>query len=170
MVLADFFSPSLLVSRACPMVLPVYVQDHLPEPFAHLSNTGINLPAICFSWSLSLEGGCSPLRVELKSLTNSIAFRRCLGSGTCSCVRIMAWMFYSVYHWQSSRSVKRTYYVVNHSLLSIPYWRVYRRCGNADKLLKVGQVLLVIYVADAFVQVEAEVRPILLHDDIVKRI
>jgi small G protein signaling modulator 3 len=43
------------------------------------------------------------------------------------------------------------------------------RMWDADKLLRVGQVLLVMYIADAFLQVEAELRPILLHDDIVKR-
>jgi hypothetical protein len=60
---ADFFSPSLLVSRACPMVLLDYVQDHLPKLFAHLSNTGIDLPAICFSWFLSLFTDCLPVEV-----------------------------------------------------------------------------------------------------------
>ncbi|KAG6334801.1 hypothetical protein ID866_4290 [Astraeus odoratus] len=34
----DFFSPSLLPSRACPLVLLDYVQEYLPKLFSHLSD------------------------------------------------------------------------------------------------------------------------------------
>jgi small G protein signaling modulator 3 len=60
----DFFSPSLLVSRACPMVLLDYVQDYLPKLFAHLTTIGIDLPAVCFSWFLSLFTDCLPVEVS----------------------------------------------------------------------------------------------------------
>jgi hypothetical protein len=43
------------------------------------------------------------------------------------------------------------------------------RMWDADKLLKVGRLILVMSMVDTFLQVEAELRPILLHDDIVKR-
>ncbi|KAL1741905.1 rab-GTPase-TBC domain-containing protein [Schizophyllum fasciatum] len=57
----DFFSPSLLPSRACPMVLMDYVQEQLPRLHAHLLDLGIDLPAICFSWFLSLFTDCLPV-------------------------------------------------------------------------------------------------------------
>ncbi|KAI5892609.1 TBC-domain-containing protein [Schizophyllum commune H4-8] len=57
----DFFSPSLLPSRACPMVLMDYVQDQLPKLHNHLLDLGIDLPAICFSWFLSLFTDCLPV-------------------------------------------------------------------------------------------------------------
>ncbi|THH08191.1 hypothetical protein EW146_g9072 [Bondarzewia mesenterica] len=57
----DFFSPSLLPSRACPLVLLDYVQEHTPKLFNHLKQLGIDLPAICFSWFLSLFTDCLPV-------------------------------------------------------------------------------------------------------------
>lgn len=45
----EFFSSSLLVSRACPMVLMDYVEETLPRLYAHLVDLGVDLPAICFS-------------------------------------------------------------------------------------------------------------------------
>jgi hypothetical protein len=69
---AEFFSPSLLVSRACPMVLLDYVQEYLPKLYTHLTNIGIDLPAICFSWFLSLFTDCLPVEVcALFCLTGS---------------------------------------------------------------------------------------------------
>lgn len=59
----DFFSPSLLVSRACPIVLMDYVKDVLPTLHAHLTGLGVDLPAICFSWFLSLFTDCLPVEV-----------------------------------------------------------------------------------------------------------
>lgn len=59
----DFFSPSLLVSRACPMVLMDYVQEYLPNLQSHLTSLGVDLPAICFSWFLSLFTDCLPVEV-----------------------------------------------------------------------------------------------------------
>ncbi|KAF8532315.1 rab-GTPase-TBC domain-containing protein [Gautieria morchelliformis] len=57
----DFFSPSLLVSRACPLVLLDYVHDLMPAVFDHLMDLGVDLPAICFSWFLSLFTDCLPV-------------------------------------------------------------------------------------------------------------
>ncbi|KAI6037680.1 small G protein signaling modulator 3 [Pisolithus marmoratus] len=57
----EFFSPSLLPSRACPLVLLDYVQEFLPKLFAHLAALGVDLPAICFSWFLSLFTDCLPI-------------------------------------------------------------------------------------------------------------
>ncbi|KAJ6611172.1 rab-GTPase-TBC domain-containing protein [Mycena sp. CBHHK59/15] len=58
----DFFSPSLLPSRACPLVLLDYVKEYIPKLHAHLADLGVDLPAICFSWFLSLFTDY-PLRV-----------------------------------------------------------------------------------------------------------
>ncbi|KAF5359885.1 hypothetical protein D9756_002942 [Leucocoprinus leucothites] len=38
-----FFSPSLLPSRACPLVLLDYVAEHLPKLHAHLTELGVTL-------------------------------------------------------------------------------------------------------------------------------
>ncbi|KAJ7595099.1 rab-GTPase-TBC domain-containing protein [Mycena floridula] len=57
----DFFSPSLLPSRACPLVLLDYVEESIPKLFAHLTDLGVDLPAICFSWFLSLFTDCLPV-------------------------------------------------------------------------------------------------------------
>ena len=59
----DFFSPSLLPSRACPMVLLDYVREYVPKLFSHLIDLGVDLPAICFSWFLSLFTDCLPVEV-----------------------------------------------------------------------------------------------------------
>ena len=57
----EFFSPSLLVSRACPLVLLDYVQDLMPKLYDHLLEQDVDLPAICFSWFLSLFTDCLPV-------------------------------------------------------------------------------------------------------------
>ncbi|KAJ3511961.1 hypothetical protein NLJ89_g3801 [Agrocybe chaxingu] len=57
----DFFSPSLLPSRACPLVLLDYVQELTPKLHAHLTDLGVDLAAICFSWFLSLFTDCLPV-------------------------------------------------------------------------------------------------------------
>lgn len=61
----EFFSPSLLSSRACPLVLLDYVQELLPKLHAHLTELGVDLGAICFSWFLSLFTDCLPIEVGL---------------------------------------------------------------------------------------------------------
>ena len=61
-----FFSPTLLPSRACPLVLLDLVREHLPKLFVHLQELGIDLPAICFSWFLSLFTDCLPIEVRSK--------------------------------------------------------------------------------------------------------
>lgn len=60
----DFFSPSLLPSRACPLVLLDYVQELLPRLHTHLVDLGVDLAAICFSWFLSLFTDCLPIEVR----------------------------------------------------------------------------------------------------------
>ena len=67
-----FFSPTLLPSRACPLVLLDYVQEGMPKLAAHLFELGIDLPAICFSWFLSLFTDCLP--VEVSYVTWSIRY------------------------------------------------------------------------------------------------
>ncbi|KAH9918904.1 TBC-domain-containing protein [Epithele typhae] len=57
----DFFSPSLLSSRACPLVLLDYVQELMPKLHTHLTELGVDLGAICFSWFLSLFTDCLPV-------------------------------------------------------------------------------------------------------------
>lgn len=84
----DFFSPSLLVSRACPMVLMDFVRDHLSTLHSHLTELGVDLPAICFSWFLSLFTDCLPVEVcfqELIKLEKNVneKFRHFSESGTC---------------------------------------------------------------------------------------
>jgi small G protein signaling modulator 3 len=59
-----FFSPSLLSSRACPLVLMDYVRELLQKLYTHLTNLDVDLPAICFSWFLSLFTDCLPVEVS----------------------------------------------------------------------------------------------------------
>src|SRR5258708_29308795 len=56
----DFFAPSLLPSRACPLVLLDFVKEHLPKLYAHLTVLRVDLTALCFSWFLSLFIDCLP--------------------------------------------------------------------------------------------------------------
>jgi small G protein signaling modulator 3 len=65
---AEFFSPSLISSRACPLVLLDYVQEMLPKLHAHLNSLGVDLGAICFSWFLSLFTDCLPIEVKFPLL------------------------------------------------------------------------------------------------------
>lgn len=60
----DFFAPSLLPSRACPLVLLDYVREQLPKLYKHLEGLGVDLAAICFSWFLSLFTDCLPVEVR----------------------------------------------------------------------------------------------------------
>ena len=64
----DFFSPSLLSSRACPLVLLDYVRDLMPKLSAHLNELGVDLGAICFSWFLSLFTDCLPVEVSRQTI------------------------------------------------------------------------------------------------------
>jgi hypothetical protein len=64
-----FFAPSLLPARACPLVLLDLVQELVPRLHAHLVALGVDLPAICFSWFLSLFTDCLPVEVRLSSVT-----------------------------------------------------------------------------------------------------
>ena len=59
-----FFSPTLLPSRACPLVLLDLIHDSMPKLVTHLAELGIDLPAICFSWFLSLFTDCLPVEVR----------------------------------------------------------------------------------------------------------
>lgn len=60
----EFFSPSLISSRACPLVLLEYVRESMPKLYHHLTDLGVDLPAICFSWFLSLFTDCLPVEVR----------------------------------------------------------------------------------------------------------
>lgn len=62
----DFFAPSLLPSRACPLVLLDFVKEHLPKLHVHLTGLGVDLTAICFSWFLSLFTDCLPVEVRYR--------------------------------------------------------------------------------------------------------
>jgi small G protein signaling modulator 3 len=59
----DFFAPSLLQSRACPLVLLDLVGELQPKLKSHLEKLGADLAAICFSWFLSLFTDCLPVEV-----------------------------------------------------------------------------------------------------------
>ena len=61
---AEFFSPTLLSSRACPLVLLDYVKELMPKLHDHLVELGVDLGAICFSWFLSLFTDCLPIEVR----------------------------------------------------------------------------------------------------------
>ncbi|KAG9124962.1 hypothetical protein FRC07_009554 [Ceratobasidium sp. 392] len=64
---SEFFSGSLIESRACPLVLLDYVEIHHPKVYAHLLDMGVDLPAICFSWFLSLYTDCLPVETLFRA-------------------------------------------------------------------------------------------------------
>lgn len=135
----EFFSPSLLPSRACPLVLLDYVQETCPKLFAHLADLGIDLPAICFSWFLSLFTDCLPVetlfRVWDVFLVNGmdVLFRFALGILKNNEAELL-----------NCESVPAIYV----SLENLP-----TRMWQADKLL----------------QWEADLRPVLRHFDLVAK-
>lgn len=67
----DFYSPSLLASRADQLVLADLVEAHLPRISATLSELGVDLASITFGWFLSLFTDCLPVEVS-KSNTSSV--------------------------------------------------------------------------------------------------
>ena len=101
----DFFAPSLLPSRACPLVLLDFVREYLPKLYAHLTVLGVDLAAICFSWFLSLFTDCLPVEVSRHFFTllarMLTVYRRCLGFGIYSW--LMGLMFSSALPSPSSR-------------------------------------------------------------------
>jgi len=136
---SDFFSPSLLVSRACPMVLKDYVEELLPNLHSHLNNLGVDLPAICFSWFLSLFTDCLPVETLFRIWDLffvdglDVLFRIALGILRSNEDELL-----------SCHSISSAYI----SLESLP-----TRMWQVDKLL----------------QAEADLRTSITHTDIVKR-
>ena len=136
----NFFSPSLLPSRACPLVLLDYVQEYTPKLHAHLTELGVDLAAICFSWFLSLFTDCLPVEVSpfvclffVSSghlmVSGLFPSRHCSESGTCS-----LWMdltSYSGLPLASYAITKLNCYVVNLSQLFMFRWRTCpQECGK----------------------------------------
>lgn len=82
----DFFSPLLLPSRACPLVLLDYVHEMLPRLHAHLVELGVDLAAICFSWFLSLFTDCLPIEVGLMRAVSVVSWTLMRDADTLSCM------------------------------------------------------------------------------------
>lgn len=122
----DFFSPPLLPSRACPLVLLDYVQEFLPKLYVHLSQLGVDLPAICFSWFLSLFTDCLPIEVRFHFVIYSPVhryYRHSLESGTF--FSLMDWMCYTASPLQFSEVTNRSYYSASRSPPCMLPWRTY---------------------------------------------
>jgi hypothetical protein len=113
----DFFAPSLLPSRACPLVLLDFVKVHLPKLYAHLTDLGVDLTAICFSWFLSLFTDCLPVEVTRHFFASTARvlniYRRCLGFGTY--FWLMAWMCSFALPSPFSNSGKPSYFIASRS-------------------------------------------------------
>ncbi len=131
----DFFSPSLLVSRACPLVLSEYVEELMPKLFAHLSQLGVDLPAICFSWFLSLFTDCLPVEVKFDfNLSSTSAYHR-YSCRLCSVCGIYFSLTDSTLSseslWPCSGVMKQSYSAVRPCLPCMLHWRVcHPVCGN----------------------------------------
>lgn len=63
---SDYFTSTLLVSRADQRVLNDMVARHLPKIAAHLEDVGIELEAVSFGWFLSLFSLPLPIRTLLR--------------------------------------------------------------------------------------------------------
>ncbi|KAI9067697.1 TBC-domain-containing protein [Trametes sanguinea] len=135
----EFFSPSLLSSRACPLVLLDYVKDLMPKLSAHLSELGVDLAAICFSWFLSLFTDCLPVETLFR------VWDVFMVDGVDVLFRV-AFAILRINEQELMRcsSIPAVYV----ALESLP-----NRMWEADKLL----------------QVEAELRSTIVHADIAKR-
>ncbi|CDO75118.1 hypothetical protein BN946_scf185010.g43 [Trametes cinnabarina] len=135
----EFFSPSLLSSRACPLVLLEYVKDMMPKLSAHLSELGVDLAAICFSWFLSLFTDCLPVETLFR------VWDVFMVDGVDVLFRV-AFAILRINEQELMRcsSIPAVYV----ALESLP-----NRMWEADKLL----------------QVEAELRSTIVHADIVRR-
>jgi hypothetical protein len=59
----DFFSPSLIVSRADQAVLDDIVRQLAPRVHAHLAQLGVDLARVTFGWFLSIFTDCLPVEV-----------------------------------------------------------------------------------------------------------
>ncbi|KAI0636302.1 TBC-domain-containing protein [Trametes polyzona] len=135
----DFFSPSLLSSRACPLVLLDYVRDLMPKLSAHLNELGVDLGAICFSWFLSLFTDCLPVETLFR------VWDVFMVDGMDVLFRIaFAILRTNEQELMRCSSIPAVYV----ALESLP-----NRMWEADKLL----------------QAEAELRSTIIHADIVKR-
>jgi hypothetical protein len=84
----DFFSPSLIASRADQAVLDDLVRQLVPRVHAHLAQLGVDLASVTFGWFLSIFTDCLP--VEVRTLLRARADRRpSSASGMSSSWRVM---------------------------------------------------------------------------------
>ena len=60
----DYYTPTLLGSRAVQLVLQDLVTVHLPKIAGHLGELGVDLASITFGWFLSLFTDCLPVEVS----------------------------------------------------------------------------------------------------------
>ncbi|SNX83440.1 uncharacterized protein MEPE_02147 [Melanopsichium pennsylvanicum] len=58
---SEYYTSYLLVSQADQRVLIELVSEHMPRLHAHISELGVDLPAITFAWFLSLYTDCLPV-------------------------------------------------------------------------------------------------------------
>ena len=135
----DFFAPSLLPSRACPLVLLDFVKGHLPKLYVHLTELGVDLTAICFSWFLSLFTDCLPVEVTQHFLTLAPRIlrvcRHCLGSGIYSWLMALMSSFASPSPY--SRLGKPNYFIASRSPHFTFHWRVCQlECGSQANSFK----------------------------------
>jgi GTPase-activating protein len=153
----EFFSPSLLPSRACPLALLDYVQEYLPKLHNHLIDLGIDLGAICFSWFLSLFTDCLPVetlfRVWDVFLVDGfdVLFRIALAMLRNNEAELLA-----------CQSIPAVYV----ALENLP-----TRMWEADKLLQARQMTMMFSfgVLTNFFQMEVDLRSSLIHQDILNK-
>lgn len=58
---SEYYTSHLLVSQADQRVLIELVSEHMPRLYAHITELGVDLPAITFAWFLSLYTDCLPV-------------------------------------------------------------------------------------------------------------
>ncbi|KAK4049901.1 hypothetical protein OIO90_005290 [Microbotryomycetes sp. JL221] len=63
---SDYYTSHLLVSQADQRVLKDLILDLLPDVSIHLEQLGVELPAICFGWFLSLFTDALPIQTLLR--------------------------------------------------------------------------------------------------------
>lgn len=65
---SEYFTSTLLVSRADQRVMKDLVAKHLPKIHEHMEDLGIELEALSFGWFLSLFSMALPIRTLLRVL------------------------------------------------------------------------------------------------------
>lgn len=91
----DYFSTSLLASRADQVVLSQYVKKLLPRVWGKMEREGVALESVSWGWFGGIFGGCLGVEVGLSWRDTVAALKQsrpCSASGTSSSTKATTWV------------------------------------------------------------------------------